>query len=363
MKTMTIKERIEAVLRNEQPDQVPFTIYPMMFPRGGDERELRNKGLGLAWRTDVIRWDYPNCKIEKISYYENAKLYQRETWSTPVGEVYSIATVNEATGNSDWPVNHFLKSRNDYKVLEFIANDACPLPSYDQFEHLSQQVGDDGYVIGQLGYSPLMQMIIIFIGMAQYAFEMVDNPDEFWSLYEALDRKMQRAYPIAADSPAHLILYGGNVFPQLAGVAIFEERIMPCYNEFAVYLHKNNKLLGVHFDANTMGFQDSIAASNIDVIEAFTPPPDCDMTLEHARMVWPDKIIWANFPSSVHLRSPDEVRKMTLKLLAEAAPGNRFIMGITEDLPAKQELLSLKIIADTINEQNIASTGVEKKTK
>jgi len=351
--TMTVKERVEAVLRKDAPDQVPFTIYEMMFPRGEHARRLRNKGLGISWRTDIIRWEYPNCNVDKKTYKADGKLYEKETWSTPVGKVYQVYTANEATGNSDWVMEHFIKSKEDYKVMEFIANDAVPVAAYDKFLNIQEQLGGDGYVIGQLGYSPLMQIIVLFAGMDKYAFEMMDNADEFWSLYEALDKKMKRAYPIAAASPAELVLYCGNVYPGLVSPQIVEEKILKCYNEFAAHLHENNKLMGVHFDANTMAFQEQIAASDIDVIEAFTPPPDCDMTLEHALKAWPDKIIWANFPSSVHLNSAEEIRDMSIKLLGQAAPGNRFIMGITEDLPSKNWHTGLDVIADTLNKYGI----------
>jgi hypothetical protein len=35
----------------------------------------------------------------------------------------------------------------------------------------------------------------------------------------------------------------------------------------------------------------------------------------------------------VHLQSQEDIADMTRQLLREAAPGNRFIIGITEDLP------------------------------
>jgi len=71
----------------------------------------------------------------------------------------------------------------------------------------------------------------------------------------------------------------------------------------------------------------------MDYVEAFTPYPDTDMTVREAREAWPNKTLWINFPSSVHLESTDSIAEMTRSLLREAAPGNRFIIGITEDLP------------------------------
>jgi len=52
-----------------------------------------------------------------------------------------------------------------------------------------------------------------------------------------------------------------------------------------------------------------------------------------ARALWPDKVLWINFPSSVHLRPAAEIEAVTRRLVAEAAPGDGFLVGITEDVP------------------------------
>ena len=41
---MMPRERVEAVLRGERTDWVPFTVYENWLPRGATERALRNKG-------------------------------------------------------------------------------------------------------------------------------------------------------------------------------------------------------------------------------------------------------------------------------------------------------------------------------
>ena len=94
----------------------------------------------------------------------------------------------------------------------------------------------------------------------------------------------------------------------------------------------------------------AVAESGTDIIEAFTPPPDCDVTVREARDAWPEKILWVNFPSSVHLESPEQIRQTTLRILSETAPGDRFLMGVTEDIPEGVRRSSLSVILQTISE-------------
>lgn len=77
---------------------------------------------------------------------------------------------------------------------------------------------------------------------------------------------------------------------------------------------------------------EAVASSELDIVEAFTPIPTGNVTVEEARQAWPDKILWMNFPSSVHTESPEVIREEAIEILREAAPGNGFIIGITEDV-------------------------------
>ena len=52
-----------------------------------------------------------------------------------------------------------------------------------------------------------------------------------------------------------------------------------------------------------------------------------------AREIWPDKALQIHFPSSVHLSGVKAVEEVGRRYLEEAAPGNGFIAGISEDLP------------------------------
>ena len=62
-------------------------------------------------------------------------------------------------------------------------------------------------------------------------------------------------------------------------------------------------MLGCHLDANSKLWAEEIGASSLDWVEAFTPAPDTDMTVAEAREMWPGKVFFINFPSSVHLES------------------------------------------------------------
>ena len=210
--------------------------------------------------------------------------------------------------------------------------------------------GGDSTFRGAIGAEPLQSLISTYMGSEAFSLEWYDNQDEILTLYDAIVQNHRRIYPILADSPLISFNYGGNVAPEIMGLDRFEKYYAPHYNEAAEVLHAKGKLLGCHFDANCKLLAESIAATKLDYIEAFTPAPDTDKTLAQARTAWPDKVIWINFPSSVHLKSLAEIRHTTQDLLSQIDPSQKFILGITEDIPEERWRDNLLAISQVLLE-------------
>jgi hypothetical protein len=286
-----------------------------------------------------------------FSYVENGKYLKRIEYATPVGSVHSIV---EPAGFTSWTHKREFSGPQDYKVLLFMINDIHYHPSYDTYISAQNADGGDSIFRGNLGLEPMQMMISQYMDIETFCMEWFERQDEILKLYSAIADKRRELYPICADSPCLTFNYGGNVIPELLGKDRFDQYYVPVYNEAAEVLHKKGKKIGVHFDANCKGIADSIQSTLLDYIEAFTPAPDTDMTLADARKVWHDKVLWINFPSSVHLNSLDEIRKTTIDLL-ETLDGNyhNFIMGITEDIPQDRWQGNLLAISEILNEWKI----------
>ena len=346
---MNVRERVHAVLTGGEPDKVPFTIYWQMVPKGEAGRRLREKGLGFWWRQSVLAWEYPNCDIKEVFYAEKGEHFRKVIYSTPVGEVTSLYRTGGLYG-SDWQMTWPIKEKDDYRVMEFVANDARPVERFEAFERMAHNLGGDGYPVADFMYTPIMELIVRLVGYETSAYHMADYSDAFWSLCEVLNNQRRRAYKVCARGPQKILLYGGNCHPHVLGRERFEKHVVACLDEMADILHEEGKLVGAHLDADNGPWRDIVAASKIDMVEAFTPPPDCDMSVAEAREAWPEKILGVNFPSSLHLAAPDVIREAVRKILEESDGGRGIIMGITENVPEDRWEMSLDAMADAINE-------------
>jgi len=347
---MTPKERVLAALSGDKADRIPLTSYEGLLPRGVTERRLRNDGLCFNCRIPVIATDTPNVTLEWKQYREGGFHYQREVLKTPVGEVAQVRRLGGGYGSSllcEFPI----KTPDDYRVVEFMWRDERYSPAYGNFHREERRLGDDGVVIGNLGYTPLQHMLILYMGPQRFAEDMVDRPDLFWNLYETMTAKHREQYALAAESPAEFFEYGDNVTCEMCGPERFERCIASRYNEFADLLHARGKKLGSHLDGKTMGLKDQIAACKLDFIEAFAPYPDGDLPLAEARAAWPDRVIWINYPSALHLGTEEQIEEATRRIIRDVAPGDRFLVGITENIPEDNWQTSMTVISRVLKEE------------
>ena len=344
---MTPRERVLAVLEGRPVDKVPFTVYESKIPHCAVERRLRNEGLCIVNRhVSPIRTETPNCVTESHHYNENGRPRVRNVTRTPVGE---ISTVREPAGFTSWELEKLFKGPEDYKPLLYQVNDTCLQPDYEAWHKGEAWMGEDVILRAGVGLTPLHGIMIHWMGVETFAVEWAERRDEILTLVHAMRDKQREVYPLLADSPITHANYGGNEVPEVMGLQRFREFCVPLYNECAEHFRAKGKLLGSHLDGNNKLWAEDVATSGLDYVEAFTPAPDTDMTLADALEAWPDKLIWLNFPSSVHLADIETIRDTTREILELAAETNRVIIGITEDIPEDRWQQNLLAISEEIN--------------
>ncbi len=346
---MTIKERVFRALRGEMVDRVPFTAYVGLFPENEREPLMREGEIGLVNRCSVYRSQSPNVKSTREEIQENGENRVRHTYETPVGCVSETLRTGGGYGTS-LRCEFLVKEPEDYKVVEFMMRDVVYTPNYDAFLAAAESMGDDGVVIGNMKYSPIQQMLVLLMGPERYAIDFYENRELFDSLYNAIAEKDREMYKLAAESPAEFVIYGDNITSDMIGLERFNQYCIPCYNEVADMLHEKGKRLGVHMDGNLQILKESIGESGIDFIEAFTGPPMFDLSVAEAREAWPDKVLWINYTSNLHVAGTKAIREHTLDLLQQAHPGDHFLISITENVPDNVRKESFATIARTLLE-------------
>ncbi|MBM4035669.1 MAG: hypothetical protein FJ291_28350 [Planctomycetes bacterium] len=345
-KKLSPRRRVEMVLRQEVPDKTPLTMYQGMVPQCVVERQLRNGGLCIVRGCGVVKTTRPNVTTETRRYMEDDKERMRTIIRTPLGE---LTALDQPAVFTSWKLERLFKRPEDYKPLLFMVNDQRHEANYADFAKAEKMLGEDFILRAGIGLTPLHEIMIHWMGHEAFAVEWAERRDEVLRLYDAMVEQQRRIWPIVAASPALHANYGGNEVPEVMGKERFERYVVPLYNEAAEVFHRHGKLIGAHLDGNNRLWAKAVAGSGLDYVEAFTPAPNSDMSVADALAAWPGKVLWINFPSSLHLASIEKIESATRQIIREAAPGNRLLIGITEDIPEDRWQANMLAIARVID--------------
>jgi len=347
------RERILSLLGKSMPDKLPFFHTDHHLLRGETERKARNRGMGVIVYRPCYVESTPNVEI--ITRNQSNNLIR--TYKTPVGSLTEVLSIGIGYGMGgyafrDWrgiipATSEFLvKSPDDYRILKFLVEDIHYEPYYYAIEDQLKHLNNDGIVVTDLPYEPMERLLLNWVEWKRFYTDLSKNPTAINEIVQTLEKKYEEElFPIAANSPSEVIRYGGNVDSILVSPVMFQKYYSPSYAKFAEILHGKGKFLSVHMDGRLKALAEEIGNSNLDIVEAFTPPPMGDLPLNSALALWKNKSIWINFPSAISTLPaypPRVVKKYLIEYLESLIPGDREVLIVsTENRVPDQSLLAM----------------------
>lgn len=327
---MNSRDRVLTALNGEMPDRVPFVIWNNKLPGGDIDNRLLELGACIINKSTVYNLEYSGIEIAKEKLPPiGGQVRRRTIFRTPAGK---ITTVERMVPGSTWLEKMPFCSPEDYDPLEELIKSRVYVPCFERFSADDRMYAGQSLARPQTIYTPMQDLICRYMGVGKFCIELADRPDRLLRLCEVIAADRQKRLEIVARSPARFAIIEGNIVPEVTGPERFGTYHVPYIEQACRLLHQSGKLAGAHFDGNNKILAEAISDTSLDLIESFTPPPDCDLPLCEARRLWPDKCIQINFPSSIHLCGEQKVKEAARVILHQAAPGRRFIVGISEDI-------------------------------
>ncbi len=333
-----------------EPDYVPWMPKKGHTPRDPQVLEaLLKAGMGIAYPTSVFKASTPNVTSETQTLGD----YSVTTYKTPVGEVTQKTRINLPSEGGErgdrWVVERMIKGPDDYRVVKFIIEDEVCKPAYADLEQRMQEVADHGVLQVGTGYTPLMQLIVNYMGFRRFVVELRRRREKVEELMEAIDLKVQERMRIVARAPPRIVNVGDNIDGVLVNPDLFRRYCIPYYQSYSDILHSGGKIVQSHMDGRLRCLKDLLPETGLDVVEAFTPPPIGDLGLREARALWGEKLaIWVNIPEVIFYRASEGIRGYVRNLLSQASPGKGLVLGITETVPPAQRDRGLEAITQTV---------------
>jgi hypothetical protein len=346
---LTMRERILAVVRGEPLDRVPFVVYSGLLPQDEIRALLGPENVGFMRWCPVARAQHPNCRFETENYTdESGQRWRRTTLHTPAGSIYQEHAYLSSLEGVAALRRHYVQTREDYEVLWAYLEDCTMVENVAQYEEIQAELGESGLPLTNVERTPWQQLWIIWAGLENLSFHLADWPDHVAHTVELLSARADQVYEIARCSPAPFIDVPDNLTAPAVGRTRFREYCVPYYERLSEILSDRGGAVFVHMDGALRMLRDDIARADFCGLDSFTPMPDGDMSVAEAVEWWPEKRLWVNFPSSVHLRNRDAIRAEADSILTAAGHTGRLQLQISEDVPPGVWQKSLPVLVEAI---------------
>ncbi len=389
---MTSKQRIMRILTKGQADYVPWTnriehwysyhrkenslpqayrnlslwdvyrkIGSNMCYREGKVfvEEVKDLAVGIHYAEAGLEKEFsPDLLRSLLGWWKNIDKMPIETihdsnlkpseieiqYLTSVGQVstkFNYPPHLHKSGMVPYQTEHMIKSNKDCEIAAHIIENTEAVPAYDDFLRVEKKMGEDGVVFAGAPYCPMHEIMLEYLGYEKFFYDWYDHPKKLYHLLEVLTAKRHKMQEIFAQSPATLIMSGGNFDARLLSPSFFRRYFVPYFARFADLLHGNAKILLTHTDGEMKNLLGVFLETGIDVAEAFTPSPMTSCTLADARKVWGSQVtIWGGVPSvmlSANV-SEDEFRSYMNDIFRQISPGDHFILEPGDDTPIDADL-------------------------
>jgi uroporphyrinogen-III decarboxylase len=360
---MTIKERMMAVYGNRVPDRIPVSVYARYLPRGHDERQVREMGVGMIDYYPLTTllappWHvYPGFLSEvrgadfkiRLKWQDGQRIEER-SYETPLGILTQRIRQDPAYG-SDWTDKFYISSREDYRIMQYLVENTVIQSNEDAFLAKQKDMGDDGVILGRVDRCPFQKLLIELAGPERFLVDLATDPNPVEELLDAMDKKMDEVFEAVCESSAEIVWQPDNISGDMTPPRYFERFCLPYYLKHGKQLHDRRKIYVVHMDGRLRAIRDLISRIPIDCIESFSfPEIGGDLPFAQAREAWPGKVITPNFPSSLATQSKERIVSFVKGFLEEIKPYRTVMLQVSEDLPPGTWSRVLPILCECVQE-------------
>jgi hypothetical protein len=393
---MTHKERMLRAIRGEQADWLPWTpridlwynanssrgTLPSKYPAdisldaiaddlAGGYHKITPEFMKTRSPDDMIDrgigvyrlWGMPH-RAELVGVEREVKQEGNATqvvYHTPVGSVSCKTVYSEEMRKAGisipWISEHVIKDPRDCRAVGYIFKNIKVEPAYENYLEFHRQVGEKGLAVafGHNAAGPMHHILKQFFDATAFYLEIYDHPKELRQLCEDMDPFFDQVNRVLAGSPAEVILYGSNFDEMITYPPLFRDHMMPYLQRFSDLTRPKGKFLLCHCDGENKGLMELIAESGIDVAEAICPRPMTKVTITEVKKAFRGKVtIWGGIPSIALLESsmPDqEFEKYMEGVFKEIAPGDRFILSVSDTTPPDAKFERLFRIGEMVQER------------
>jgi len=291
-----------------------------------------------------LRVDYHNVQVTRETVDEKSF---RIRWETPVGVLNEVFHQDDY-GLSAYNSEYRLKTAQDFKILEYILQDETW--SWDQDSYVRDLAQNTGRGLPMFYFrrSPVQGLFIEKMGFENAILFMYDNPAVIERYIEACTEADNALYQVLCDSPTPVLNFGENIDGYMDPPPVWRKYLLPYYQKRCAQLKAAGKFTHIHIDGSMKRLLNDIRESPFDGIEACTPEPQGDVTIDEIKQALGDKVLLDGIPAVYFLKtfSFDDITRCVRELVDRFYP--HLILGISDEIPPDGDIERVRMVGEMV---------------
>ncbi len=376
----TLRNRVLSILKGETPDRLPWfgdlSYWHFSMSRRGT---LEKKYTGFEGLLNLHRdlnvgyylqgyfpfiTEYNNCSVTEVersaSGYDNSKgvkIIEDKDNKDFITEISTpLGTIKEKwpylPDSFTWaPKEYLIKTEQDLKVFKYWLDNTSYKFDYEKALKVKEEISDIGLNVCYQPRSPLVRLMIMYIGVNNTINFMMDYKKLFYEVIKVLEYRSDEAAEITLNSPAEIIMIPENLSSDIVGKNFFEEYLRPYEEKWNKKIKSRGKYSLIHFDGYLKGLLKEVSSTGFSIIEAMTPKPAGDLEVSEFRdYVGDDTICWGGIPGGYFtpLVSNREFEEFILKVIKIMVSEPKYVLGIADQIPPDGIIERVKVVSDFV---------------
>jgi hypothetical protein len=274
------------------------------------------------------------------------------TIDTPVGKQVSMHRITSSSPHQI-QVKREIESEAEMRVALWRAEHSTWAWDQTRYEALCAEWGNLAAPTMFMPRVNVQDLYINTMGVEKATYALYDWPDTVEAYFDALDESHARLIEVIHASPIEVINFGDNLHGGTLPPDLYERTVLPSYLRRSEQLHAGGKFVHSHWDGDTKSLLPFAKISGLDGIEAITPKPQGDVSLEEIKEALGDEIFLIDgLPAILFdtLYPVSMLEEFTYRLIELFAP--RLILGISDEISSTGDIERLRVVGRIVDEYN-----------
>ena len=319
---------------------------------------MSRKELYEALQVSARLYEFNACM--EVRYPAEVKSYERRlsdsqveyVMETPYGTTNTVYASNTSNAGR-MPVKWWIENEKDLEIWSYLEESAEYSFNMDTYNRLQKEIGHLGVPTMFIPRPNMQYMFVQACGVENTYYLQADAPDELEAFFKSLSKGQEKMVKTVAECPIECINYGDNLHSKILPPYLFEKYIIPEYEKRGEILHKAGKFIHSHWDGDVEGFLPYARCCALDGIEAITPKPQGDVTVEQVKEALGDEIFLIDGLAAVlfsDLYPLEDLKHQTRQLLEQFE--GQLVLGISDEFPSDGNLDRILTVRDMVEEFN-----------